>query len=113
MLGNDITLIEEKHVITDEYEVSQIFNKHYINIAEKSCRNKPNKIGTILESLNNSDVIEKIIKLYQNHPSVLKIKKKFGSDLNGFDFQQIKAPEIKKTLKTNRHQENRDSSRID
>ena len=100
MISNkDITLIDGKNVITDEYELSQIFNKVYINIVEKSCGNKPNKIGTTLGSLNDSDVIDRIIKSYQNHPSVLKIKNKFGSDLNSFDFQQIKAPEVKKLLK--------------
>ena len=96
--SNDITLIEGKNVITDEYEISQTFNKHYINIVEKSCGNKPNKIGTTLGSLKNSDVIGRIIKSYQNHPSVLKIKNKFGSDLNSFDFQQITS-EVKKLLK--------------
>ena len=40
-----------------------------------------------------------IIKSYQNHPSVLKIKNKFGSDLNSFDIQLIKAPQVKKFLK--------------
>ena len=100
MIANkDITLIDGKNVITGEYKLSQIFNKHYINIVEKSCGNKPNKIGTTLESLNDSDVIDRIIKSYQNHPSVLKIKNKFGSDLNSFDFQQIKASEVKKLLK--------------
>ena len=100
MIANkDITLIDGKNVITDEYELSQIFNKHYINIVEKSCGNKPNKIGTTLGCLDDSDVIDRIIKSYQNHPSVLKIKNKFGSDLNSFDFQQIKAPEVKKLLK--------------
>ena len=49
--------------------------------------------------MNDSDVIDRIIKSYQNHPSVLKIKNKFGLDLNSFDFQQIKAPEVKKLLK--------------
>ena len=96
--SNDITLTEGKNVITDEYEISQTFNKHYINIVAISCGNKPNKIGTKLGSLNDSDVIDRIIKSYQNHPSVLKIKNKFGSDLNSFDFQQITS-EVKKLLK--------------
>ena len=68
--NNDITLIDGENVITDEYEISQTFNKHYINIVEKRCGNKPNKIGNTLESLNDSDVIDRIIKSYQNHPSV-------------------------------------------
>ena len=100
MIANkDITLIDGKNVFTDEYEISQIFNKHYINIVEKICGNKPNKIGTTLGYLNDSDVIDRIIKSYQNHLSLLKIKNKFGSDLNSFDFQQIKAHEVKKLLK--------------
>ena len=40
---NGITLTEGKNVITDEYEISQTFNKHYINIAEKSWGNIDNK----------------------------------------------------------------------
>ena len=94
--SNDITLIEGKNVTTDEYEISQTYNKHYINIVEKSCGNKPNKIGTTLGSLKNSDAIDRIIKSYQNHPSVLKIKNKCGSDLNSFDFQQKTTSEVKK-----------------
>ena len=78
--SNDITLIEGMNVITDEYEISQTFNKHHINIVEKSCGNKPNKTGTTLGPLNDSDVIDRVIKSYQNKPSVLKIKNNFGSD---------------------------------
>ena len=97
--SNDITLIEGKNVITDEYEISQTFNKYYINIVEKGCGNKPNKIGTLLGSLNDSDVIDKIIKSYQNYPSVIKIKNIFGSDFISFNFQQITTSEVKKLLK--------------
>ena len=66
---------------------------------QKSCSKKLNKIGTILGSLNDSDVIDRIIKSYQNHPSVLKIKNKFASDLISFDFQQVKPSEVKKLLR--------------
>ena len=97
--SNKITLIEEKNVITDEYKISQTFNKHYINIVEKSCGKKPNKIGTTLGSLNDSDVIDRIIKSYQNHPSALRINNNFGSDFISFDFQQVKPPEVKRLLK--------------
>ena len=97
--NNDITLIEGKNVITDGYEISQTFNKRDINIVEKSCGKKPNKIGATLGSLNDSDVIDRIIKSYQNHSSVLKVKNKCGSDISSFDFQEIKAPEVKKFFK--------------
>ena len=39
---NDITLIEGKNAITEEYEIWQTFSKHDINTVEKSCGNKPN-----------------------------------------------------------------------
>ena len=97
--SSDVSLIEGNNVATDEYEISQTFNKHYINIVEKSCGNKPNKIGTTLGSLNYSDVIDKTIKSYQSYPDVLKIKDEFGADLNSFDFQRIKAPEVRNLLK--------------
>ena len=76
--SNDISLIKGKNVTTDEHEISHTFSKHYINIVEKSCGNKPNKIGTTLVSLNDSDVIDRIIS---KPSSVLKIKNKFGSEL--------------------------------
>ena len=95
--------MERKNVITDKYEISQTFGKHYINIVEKSCGNKPNKIGTLLRSLNNSNVIGRIIKSYQNQSSVLKIKNQFGSDLNSFNFQQIATSEVKKLRHRNRN----------
>ena len=53
----------------------------------------------MLGSLNDSDLIDRIIKSYQNRPSVLKIKTKFGSDLKNFDVPHINAPEVKKLLK--------------
>ena len=51
--GSNITLIEGKNVITDEYDImaSQIFNKHNIYIVKKSRAENPNKIGIILGSL--------------------------------------------------------------
>ena len=48
-----------QNLVTDEYEISKTFNEHYINLAGKSCGNKPNKIGTTLGSLNGSDVIDR------------------------------------------------------
>ena len=72
--NNYITFIDRTNVITDEYEISKTFNKYYISIVEKSWRNKPNQIGITPGSLNDSDVIDRIIESYQNHSSVLRFK---------------------------------------
>ena len=71
--SNDITVTDGKNFITDEFEISKAFNKHCINIVEKSCGNKPNKIGTTLGYLNDCDVIDRISKSYQNYPRMLNI----------------------------------------
>ena len=64
--SNDITLTEGENVISDEYEISQI-------------RHLTSTILTLLKKV--------AVKSYQNHPRALKIKNKFSSDLNSFDFQ--------------------------
>ena len=83
--------------------MSTRFHRHLTNtiltLSKKVAVKKPNKIGTILGYLNDSDVIDRIIISYQNHPSVLKIKNKFGPDFISFDFQQVKPPEAKRLLK--------------
>ena len=40
------------------------------------------------------NVIDRIIKSYENAQSVLKIQNKFCSNFNSFDFQQIKDPDV-------------------
>ena len=57
-------LIDRKNVIADEYEISNTFTKHCINLVEKSCRKKPNKIETTLGFLNDTDIIDRIIESY-------------------------------------------------
>ena len=42
---NNITLIEENKVITIKREFEKTFNKHYINIVEKSTGIKPKDIS--------------------------------------------------------------------
>ena len=69
------TLIDGENVITDGYEISMTFNKHYINIVEKSCGNKLKRICITLGSLNDSDVIDRVIESNQNRPNLLKFKK--------------------------------------
>ena len=36
--SNDITLTDGKNVIADQYEISQTFNKHYIDIVKKVAK---------------------------------------------------------------------------
>ena len=81
-------------------QMSMRFHRNLTNIILTLSKNPAEtSLGTTLRSLNDSDAINRIIKSYQNHPSVLKIKSKFSSDLNSFDFREMEATEIKKLLK--------------
>ena len=37
-------LTEKDKIVTEEKEYTRIFNDHYINIVERSCRNKLTKL---------------------------------------------------------------------
>ena len=69
--SNGRTLIEG-NVILYEYEISQTFNKPYTNIVESSCGNKSNRMGNILGSFNDSDLIDRIIELYEKSSKCVK-----------------------------------------
>ena len=76
-------------MIKHEFEISNVFNEHYINIVEKSSGYKPVNIESLFDLGSLKDekpVVEKIIESYRNHPSI--IRKTFSSDLKIFNFQK-------------------------
>ena len=66
--------IEARDVINDEEVLVEMFNNHYANIIENS-RVDPIELGTPLDSILDQDTVEKILKHYENHPSIIEIKK--------------------------------------
>ena len=66
--------IEAGDVINDEEVLVEMFNNHYANIIENS-RVDPIELGTPLDSILDQDPVEKILKHYENHPSIIEIKK--------------------------------------
>ena len=76
--GNEITLMENDEVTTEEKILAEKFNNHYTNIIERSCRVRPTKLDLVNNSLNeNESVIDAITCHFRNHPSVTEIKIKF------------------------------------
>ena len=71
---NDILLIQNNEIITEEKDLAETFNKHYINIVKKPSRIKPVNVAIIHNLRGNDTVINVIIEDYKNHPSVMKIK---------------------------------------
>ena len=61
-------------MITDDKHLAKLFNEHYINIVEHSSGSKPGKIVCHNEDFDKRIVLNNIIKKYENHSSIIKIK---------------------------------------
>ena len=87
---NDIMLIQNDEIIT-EVTLVEIFNKHYINIVEKSSGIKPVNIAMMHNICDNDKAINVIIEAYKNHPSVTKIKEKIekNNTKRSFKFDSV------------------------
>ena len=66
-------LIHNNSVITDDKELTSLFNDHYINVVEKTTGVKPFCISDG-NSKNKNEFICDIISRYKNHPSIVKVK---------------------------------------
>ena len=69
----EIMLIQDKKIISNENELVKVFNKHYINIIEKSGDQKPTNIDKSYSIDNDRQAVELICNSYRNHLSILKI----------------------------------------
>ena len=98
--GNDITLIENDKAITNDKELAEIFNNHYINIVEKTCNVKPNTLSN--ENMESPDTaIDAIIDNYKNHPSIVNIKEHINSiNLSPLNMTLLSPFEVEKLLRT-------------
>ena len=69
MTDCDITIVDGKKIISDDFELAKTFNNHYINTAEKNIGFKPLKMTN--QSKDDLSVIDEIIRTY--HASVKQI----------------------------------------
>ena len=98
--NNDITLIHQNKIISNEKQLTKLFNSYYINIVEKSSDTKPLGINFKNTSVQS---VRDIVNSYKNHPSIIKIKQVVNgsnvSDSERFSFKTINESEIKDLLK--------------
>ena len=69
-----------------------MFSNHYLNIVA------PESLGDFSLPENDEETVNKILKHYENHPSVSKIKHNQNETLN-FDFPTAKVEDINKVIK--------------
>ena len=64
-----------------------MLNSHYINTVEKTL-GVPSE-NYVIDTNNTGEIIEGIIRKYERHPSILKIKNNFVSSIT-FDLLKLK-----------------------
>ena len=97
----DITIVDGKKIISDDFELAKTFNNHYINTVEINSGFKPLKITN--QSKDDLSVIDEIIRTYQDHPSVKQIKNVITTSNTPkpiyFSFEPTNPVEVQKRLK--------------
>ena len=96
----DITIVDGKKIISDDFELAKTFNNHYINTVEINSGFKPLKITN--QSQDDLSVIDEIIHTYQDHPSVKQLKNAITTPNTPksiyFSFEPTNPVEVQKCL---------------
>ena len=71
MTDCDITIVDGKKIISDDFELAKTFNNHYINTVEINSGFK--SLETTNQSKDDFSVIYEIIRTYQDHLNVKQI----------------------------------------
>ena len=87
--------------VSDDFELAETFNKHYVNTVEINSGFKPFKITN--QSKDDFSVIDEIIRTYQDHPSVKQISSAITTSNTPkpifFSFEPTNPVEVQKRLK--------------
>ena len=97
----EIMLIPGKKIISNEHELVKAFNKHDINIIEKSGGQKPTNTAKHHTIFNDKQAVELICNSYRNHPSILKINSNITTKANIDDntiFSLVSSDQVQKRL---------------
>ena len=84
LTNNDITITHNNTAITDEKQLTELFNQYYVNIVETSSGVKPLSLSDMNQK-TNLEIISEILTKYKDHPSIVKIKSnKIGNEIFQF-----------------------------
>ena len=70
-----------------------MFNKHYVNIVEKTSGIAPKNLGNPLDPKLDQKTIREIVENYRNHASIIKIKE-IVQEKPIFDFPEATTEDI-------------------
>ena len=92
---NKITLVEKGEIVTDDKEIAETFNKFFID-AVSSLSIEENKI-LVDDASDEQNPVRKAVKKFQNHPSIIDIKKHVLT-VEKFSFWEVDVAEMVKEI---------------
>ena len=100
LCSDDITLLENNVLTSNENEIANIFNEYYINVIKYTTGKVPISIADdqIVE-IGFDGIIDEIIERYENHPSIQRIKN-MNPTGNTFSFRPVSEEEVLILLKS-------------
>ena len=100
VISSDVIILEENgKLISDESELVEIFNNHYINIVESTTGSPPFSLGSPSDPNEDENTVREIITSYSNNPIILKIKENRLLNLDAFSLPFATKGEINKIMK--------------
>ena len=91
--GQKITLVKEKEIISEDSEVAETLNTFFKDVVKSLDLQIPVDLLNTVD-METYDPIDSIIKKFQFHPSILKIKEKVKPVI--FKFSEVELGEVEK-----------------
>ena len=86
---SDYLLVKDDRIITNDNELVEAFNDHYINKVEKSSGKKLQNLGDKHKLKSDKEIVQLILEKYANHPSILAIIQNPANDFSSFSFHEV------------------------
>ena len=99
LTGNEVSLVNGDRIVTDDHELCEHFNDHYINIVENISGKKPCKVDEAEAIDDDRKIVKLILDKYRNHPSILAIAQNTEHSLQTFSFHEVSTKDVWLQLK--------------
>ena len=100
MTGNEISLVNDDRIVTDDLELCEVYNDYYINIVENISGKKPCKIDEANSIDDDREIVRLILDKYKNHPSIVAIVQNTERTFHTFSFNEVSTKDVWVQLKT-------------
>ena len=94
LTNNDMTLVNDDKIVTDQNKIVKILNDYYVNIVQITTGVVPSNIKDEIGShLSNEELVAKIVDHYKDHPSIKSMKENCKIDCT-FSFQEVSSDDV-------------------